>query len=147
MTERMIFPYSFAPTRGCDVTYDSLLKDRKPCAVSDIVTHGEKMGGGRIAFYATPMGTAVEAVLVALPFLGSEYEPCFIEIEEKRNSRYKNIPANLPPIFTLCGEGRMTFLTDRFSAADVIGKRITLKKNETLVASGLILGADSGKQD
>ncbi|MBQ8208706.1 MAG: hypothetical protein IJZ89_08240 [Clostridia bacterium] len=147
MTERTILPYRFAPMRGCGVTYDALLRDRKPCAISEIIIQGDKSEAGRIGFYATPMGTAVEASLSSLPFLSEDYEPCFLEIEEKRNSRYRNITANLPPIFTRCGEGRITFLTDRFSARDVIGKRITVKKNGNIIASGVIFGADRSEDD
>lgn len=143
MTEKNILPYRFAPMRSNGVTYDSLLRDRNPCALSDIIIPGEKQDAGRICFFSTPIGTAVQAYLHSLPFFCEDYEPCFIEIEEKRNSRYKNITANLPPLFTRFGEGKVDFLTDRFSAADIIGKRITVKKEGAVIASGIICGVDN----
>lgn len=141
MTERTVFSFRFMPACESGVTYDALLKDRSPCAFSAIAVHGEKSDGGRIGFYSTPLGTAVEIVLHSFPHIGGDYEPCFIEIEEKRNSRYRNITANLPPVFMRSGEGRMTFLTDRFSAADVIGKKISVKNKGSVIGSGTILCA------
>lgn len=147
MTERTVFPYRFAPVRESGLTFDALLKDRNPCAVSSIALQSQKTNGGRIGFYSTPMGTAVEVVLHSFPTGKVDYEPCFIEIEEKKNSRYRNITANLPPVFVRGGEGRMTFLTDRFSAADVIGKRIWIKSNGGAIASGMIFSAERPAYD
>ena len=120
------------------VTYEMLLKDRMPCAASSITNCNEKNEGGRVSFFATPMGTAVRVALTSIPFFGEEYEPCFMEIEEKRNSRYRSVTSSLPPIFTHKGSGSMTFMTDRFSASDIIGKRINFKKNDRIIASGII---------
>lgn len=131
MTENKFFSYR-------SVAYEALLKDRMPCASSSITNCKEKSEGGKVSFFATPIGTAVKVALTSIPFFGEEYEPCFIEIEEKRNSRYKSVTASLPPVFTQKGKGTMTFMTDRFSAADIIGKRINLKKNDSIIASGII---------
>ena len=120
------------------LTYESLLKDRMPCAASAITNSKEKSEGGKVSFFATPMGTAVRVALTSIPFYGEDYEPCFMEIEEKRNSRYRSVTASLPPVFTYKGKGSMTFMTDRFSAADIIGKRINFKKNDRIIASGII---------
>lgn len=122
------------------VTYEALLKDRMPCASSSITNCKEKSksSSGKVSFFATPMGTAVRVALTSIPFFGEEYEPCFMEIEEKHNSRYKNVTSSLPPIFTHKGSGSMTFMTDRFSAADIIGKRINFKKNDSIIATGII---------
>ncbi len=141
MTENRIFSYRPYNLRGSNVTYDALLKDRMPCAGSLITNCKEKNEGGRVSFFATPMGTAVKVALTSIPFFCEEYEPCFIEIEEKRNSRYRSITASLPPIFTHRGKGSITFMTDRFTAADIIGKRINFKKNDSVIATGIIFAA------
>lgn len=122
------------------VTYEALLKDRSPCASSYITNCKEKSksNSGKVSFFTTPMGTAVRVALTSVPFFCEEYEPCFMEIEEKRNSRYRSITSSLPPIFTHKGSGSMTFMTDRFSAADIIGKRINFKKNDRIIATGII---------
>ncbi len=138
MTENRFFSFGPYNAGRCSVTCESLLKDRMPCAASSITNCKEKSEGGEVSFFATPMGTAVRVALTSIPFFGEEYEPCFIEIEEKRNSRYRSVTASLPPIFTHRGTGSMTFMTDRFSAADIIGKRINFKKNDRVVASGII---------
>ncbi len=138
MTENRFFSYRPYNPCNCNVTYESLLKDRMPCASSYITNCKEKNEGGKVSFFSTPMGTAVRVALTSIPFFCEDYEPCFIEIEEKRNSRYRSVTASLPPIFTHHGMGSMTFMTDRFSAADIIGKRINFKKNDLVVASGVI---------
>ncbi len=141
MKENRFFPYNPYNLGDCNVTCEAILKDRMPCATSLVTNCREKSEGGRVSFFSTPMGTAVSVALTSIPFFCDEYEPCFIEIEEKRNSRYKSVTASLPPVFTRLGIGNMTFMTDRFSAADIIGKRINLKKNDSVIATGIIFQA------
>ncbi len=144
MTKRcaLYLPNYFARGNTESFTYETILRDRFPCALSKITLLSEGSEAGNVAFYSTPMGTVVESFFSLLPYFGSDYEPCYMEIEEKRNSRYKNVTANLPPVFTVKGEGRGLFITDRFSAADVVGKRIAIKKNGSTIAFGTVSMAD-----
>lgn len=146
MIESSVMPRRFAPLDSGNFTRESLIKDRVPCASSYITLIDGETTVGKIEIYSTPLGTMVNAMLFALPFSGDGYEPCFIEIDGKRKLHssspcYRVKTANLPPVCTKLGKGEVSFMTDRFSASDVIGKQITFRKNGNVIASGIILGA------
>ncbi|MBQ8005540.1 MAG: hypothetical protein IJ303_04435 [Clostridia bacterium] len=142
MTQNCIGTNRFAPPQNINVTPISLMRDRTPCATSPIILSKENTSAGRIDFYSTPLGTMINAVFFALPFSGDGYEPCFIEIDGRRilssSPCYRAKTSNLPPVFTKSGKGELSFFTDRFSAKEIIGRNISIRKNESTVATGCI---------
>ena len=152
MTETISLSHFFAPTRGCNFTYEMLIRDRIPSAVSEIAIDAGEISIGKIEFYSTPMGTVINAVIDSMPYESNDYEPLFIEIDGKRNHpvrspSYRLKTANLPPIFVKKGLGSVAFMTDRFSALDIIGRRIFVKKSGRNFASGKIIGAADKAND
>ncbi len=146
MTETVVMPNSFAPMRHLSTSYESLIRDRFPCAISKIFIQGEEHHIGKIEFFSTPAGTVMRAGISSIPHSGEKYEPLFLEICDKdtescEERMYKIRSKKLPPIFVKNGKGDVTFLTSRLSAADLIGRRLLLKKNGEKIASGNIAQA------
>ncbi len=131
MTENAVIPKLFAPMRGCSITCEGLMRERTPCAYSNIVTEsGADIG--KIEFYNTPAGTVVNASVYNLPDMYEDYLPLFMEIDDKeapeQKNKYRIKTKRLPPVFVKEGKGSVSFLTDLLKSFDLIGRRLVLKK-------------------
>ncbi|MEE0968370.1 MAG: hypothetical protein U0M06_03235 [Clostridia bacterium] len=146
MTEKIVIPNLFAPMRGCEVTCDTLICGRSPSAISKITSTTDKKQIGQVEFYSTPAGIVVNAVISSLPSSKECYEPVFIEISESsRNAMYKMRSRQLPPLYVKKGSGKVSFLTDRFSASELVGRSLVMKKCGDAVAVGDIVEACNRK--
>ncbi len=143
MTTEASYFGRFISDRKIGITKDSLIKDRAPSAISSITMEDSNKSVGKVDFYSTPMGTVISASIYSIPCSKDEYEPLFIEIDGKRclkesTPSYRIKTSNLPPIFIKQGNGNMSFMTDRFSADDVIGRQIRITRCGLPIASGQI---------
>lgn len=141
MIKQKITPYTTSER------YEFLMRDRCPSAFSTLSLIKGNSSAGKIEFYTTPLGTLVHAELTGMPpNNGDGYDAYFLEIEGKRNkscikshASYRARTSNLPPVFTRCGRGSISFMTDSFSVFDLIGRNIFLMQNGQSIAYGEIL--------
>ena len=128
--------------------YEFLTRDRNPSAVSPLSVISGKSNAGKIEFYSTPLGTLVCAELTGMPESdGGGFDAYFLEIDGRKNAShisggrasYRTRTSNLPPVFTRCGKGKVSFMTDRFSVLDLVGRSIFLRRDGQSVACGEIL--------
>lgn len=142
-------------------TYAGLIKDRCPIAFSSLSAtdqndegdeSGKKeKGNAKIEFFSTPIGIVINASLFGFPSQDDGFDACHMEIDGKRSIgkseekayNYRVRTSNLPPVFLRGGRGYVSFMTDRFTLGDIIGRKITLSRGGRQIASGFIKEASS----
>ena len=141
-------------------TYAGLIRDRRPSAFSSLITTEQnenadkdknEKSSAKIEFFSTPRGIVINASLSGFSSLDDGYDACHMEIDGKRNIgkneekayNYRARTSNLPPVFLRGGRGYVSFMTDRFTLCDIIGRKITLSRGGRQIASGFIKEASS----
>lgn len=130
--------YSGSPFSG-----EAMLKDRNPCAFSGLISKEGKQVG-RAEIYATPLGTVIRAAFFSLQSAEENYDAFSLEIDGRRDASdspasYRAKTSFLPPVFIRKGKGSFSYTTELFSASELIGRRMLLKKGDSLIAEGSIL--------
>ena len=132
-------------------TYAGLIRDRRPSAFSSLITTEQNENADKIEFFCTPIGIVINASLSGFSSLDDGFDACHMEIDGKRNIgkneekayNYRARTSNLPPVFLRGGRGYISFMTDRFTLCDIIGRKITLSRGGRQIASGFIKEASS----
>ena len=139
--------------KPCFERYGFLMRDRRPSASSRLSLNGIDRRAGKIDFYSTPIGTLVCAEVRDLPCADKDgYDACFLRIDEKKSASghkcgktvgYRIRTASLPPVFLMRGSGSVSFMTDRFSVFDLVGRSVFLCQGGKNVACGEIVAGNS----